>query len=216
MYFKTQVFKHFSWAFFAVLLLSSPLLFMEKEFLSLWLNKLHNPFLDFLFKYSTYLGDGWLLIPLFLFVLSRNYFLSLVFALATVIESVLVQLVLKNGFFADVVRPIKYIAQSNLLHRVDGVDIHTMHSFPSGHTQTAFLLVSILILFCKRRSSAYALLFLAMLIGLSRVYLLQHFFIDIWFGALIGYLFPVIIGLLFYKYSRLAIDPKWNRGFLSR
>lgn len=212
MYFKTHAFKHFSWAFFVLLLLSSPLLFIEKEFLSLWLNGHHNPFLDVVFKYATHLGDGLILIPVFIFALSRNYFLSLVLALSTIIESLLVQLVLKNGFFADVVRPIKYIAQSDLLHRVDGVNIHSMHSFPSGHTQTAFLLAVFIVLFCKRSYAAYILLFLATMVALSRVYLLQHFFIDVWVGSIIGYVFLVLTLLVFTKYFEVYKNPDRKRG----
>lgn len=216
MYLKSQIFKHFSWAFIALLLLSSPLLFKDKTFLNIWLNQHHNLFLDYFFKYITNLGNGWVLLFVLIFALSRNYFLSLVFVLSTLFEFLLVQPVLKHGFFADIVRPIKYIAQSELLHKVPGVDISTLHSFPSGHTQTAFLIFTILMLFCKRPTMAYVLLFFAVLVALSRVYLLQHFFIDVWFGALIGYLFPVIILLFFNKYSKLSSNAKWTKGFLSK
>jgi membrane-associated phospholipid phosphatase len=212
MYIKTHAFRHFSWAFLAMLLLSSPLLFKEKEFLSLWLNQNHHPFLDAFFKYSTHLGDGLILIPVFIFALRRNYFLSLVFALSTFVESLLVQVVLKNGFFADVVRPIKYIAQSDLLHRVEGVDIHTLHSFPSGHTQTAFLLATFIVLFCKRSSVAYVLLFLATAVALSRVYILQHFFIDVWVGSIIGYVFLVLTLIILSKYFEVYKNPNRENG----
>ncbi|MBN1651040.1 MAG: phosphatase PAP2 family protein [Bacteroidales bacterium] len=214
MYLKSQVFKHFSWVFIALLLLSSPLLFSEKSFLNIWLNQHHSFVLDQFFKYITYLGNGWVLLFVLVFALSRNYFLSLVFVLSVLFEFLLVQIVLKHGFFADIVRPIKYMAHSDLLHKVPGVDISTLHSFPSGHTQTAFLVFAFLSLFCKRRFWAYLLLFFAVSVALSRVYLLQHFFIDVWFGALIGYLFLVIIHLLFNKYSHLSSHPKWGRGFL--
>lgn len=215
MFVQNQAFKHYSWAFFTILLLSSPLLFTNKEFLDLWLNKHNSPFLDVLFKYVTYIGNGWLLLPLFLFALSRNYFLSLVLALSALFESLLVQVVLKNGFFADVVRPIKYITHSELLHYVKGVEIHTLHSFPSGHAQTAFLIFTFLALFYKRGTTTYILLFIAIMVGLSRIYLLQHFFVDVWFGALIGYLLLVIIVYLFNRYSRISNSAKWNRGFLT-
>lgn len=215
MYFENQVFKHFSWAFLALLLLSSPLLFADKEFLNLWLNQHHSPLLDTFFKYITHLGNAWVLLPLFLFALSRNYLLSLVLALSVLLESLFVQLVLKQGFFADVVRPIKYIAQSDLLHQVDGVSVYSLHSFPSGHTQTVFLVVAFLTLFCKRSSSAYILLFLAALVGLSRVYLLQHFFVDIWFGAIIGYVFLVFVYLISTHYFISYKNPKRERGPLS-
>ena len=202
MHLKSRIFKHFSWAFLALLILTSPLLFIEKEFLNLWLNQYHNSFLDAFFKYVTYLGDAWLLLPLFIFALRRNYFLSLVLFVSTVFESLLVQVVLKNGFFSDIVRPIKYISQSELLHRVEGVTVHSLHSFPSGHAQTAFLIFTFLALFCKRRAMAYVLIFVAALVSLSRVYLLQHFFVDIWVGSLIGYGFLIGIYLLFSKINK--------------
>lgn len=212
--FKSQTFKHFSWGFFAVLMVSSPLFLTDKEFLNLWLNQHHTVVLDFAFKYLTYLGDGWLLLPLGLLLLSRNYFLSLIFGISLLLESFVVQVVLKHGFFSEVVRPMKYIANSALLHRVEGVEIHSLYSFPSGHTQTAFLIFTFLALFCKRKISVYILLFVAVLVGLSRVYLLQHFFVDIWFGSLIGYTFPVLISMLFYRFSSLSQSPKWTKGFL--
>ncbi len=216
MYFKTTAFKHYSIALLAILLLSSPLFLKEKEFLSLWINQLHNPFLDQLFKYATYLGSGWVYIPVLLFALSRNYLMSLILFVSAFIEAGFVQLVLKHGFFNETLRPIRYIVHSELLHKVPGVEIHSLHSFPSGHTQTAFFLYTFLALFCKKSSTAYLFLLLALSVALSRVYLLQHFFVDVWFGSLIGYSFLVIIGLFFMKYSRLAGNPKWNQGFLKK
>jgi membrane-associated phospholipid phosphatase len=102
------------------------------------------------------------------------------------------------------------------LHRVEGVSIHSLHSFPSGHTQTAFLIFTFLALFCKRTAMAYVLIFTAALVSLSRVYLLQHFFVDIWIGSIIGYGFLVFILLAFYKYSNLSTNAKWARGFLTK
>ncbi len=216
MHFKNPAFKHFSWAFFALLLLSSPLLFKDKTVLNIWLNQHHTLFLDYFFKYVTNLGNGWVLLFVLLLALSRNYFLSFVFVLSVLFEFLLVQIVLKHGFFEDIVRPIKYIANSDLLHKVPGVNISTLHSFPSGHTQTAFLVFAFLTLFCKRRFLAYMFLLFAVSVALSRVYLLQHFFIDVWFGALIGYLFLVILLFLFNKYSPLSTHPKWTKGFWSK
>lgn len=206
MHLKTRTFKHFSWAFLSLLILTSPLLFGEKEFLNLWLNQFHSPFLDGFFKYATHLGNAWVLLPLMLFSLSRNYLLSLVLALSVLLQSLFVQLVLKHGFFADIVRPIKYISQSDLLHQVEGVTINSLHSFPSGHTQTAFLIFTFLVLFCKRPFMAYILLSFAVIVALSRVYLLQHFFVDVWFGAIIGYAFLVFVYLFSARYLLRYID----------
>jgi len=125
-------------------------------------------------------------------------------------------MVLKHGIFDQVARPIKYIANSDALHRVAGVEIHTMHSFPSGHTQTVFLLFTFLAFMCKRTYGAYFLLLLAVFVGLSRVYLLQHFFIDIWFGSLIGYSIPVLLWVLVFKHYSWPQNSVWQSGLLKK
>lgn len=216
MNFQSQPLKHFGIALGIILLLSSPLLFMDKTILTFWLNERNTPFFDILFKYLTYLGSGWVLLPLFLVFLSRNYFMSLLLVVSALLESVLVQMVLKHGIFDQVARPIKYIANSDVLHRVAGVEIHTMHSFPSGHTQTAFLFFTFLALFCKTKAGAYFLLLVAVFVGLSRVYLLQHFFIDIWFGSLIGYSIPVLLWALVFKRYSWPQSAAWQRGLLKK
>lgn len=204
--------KHYSIAFLIILSLSSSLFFKEKEFLNIWLNQKHHIAPDVFFKYITLLGSAWFLIPLLLFSLFRSYFLSLVLIVSAFIEFIIVQLILKNGFFSDVLRPIAYISESELLHKVDGVVIHSLHSFPSGHAQTAFLIFTFLTFFCKRNIFAYFFLFIAVLISLSRVYLLQHFFVDVWFGALIGYSVLVIVFLAFSTW--IKPDSKLTQSHL--
>lgn len=207
---KRQPIKYFSIAFLTILLLSSSLFFKEKEFLNIWLNQYHHLGLDVFFKYITLLGSAWFLIPLLLFSLFRSYFLSLVLIVSAFIEFIIVQLILKNGVFSDVLRPIAYISESELLHKVDGVIIHSLHSFPSGHAQTAFLIFTFLTFFSRRILTAYFFLFIAVLISLSRVYLLQHFFVDVWFGALIGYTVLIIVFLVFSKWIK-PIQKLLNR-----
>ena len=58
------------------------------------------------------------------------------------------------------------------------------HSFPSGHAMTAFAAAFAYAAFLPR--ARYALIALASLVALSRVYLGVHFPLDVLYGALVG------------------------------
>jgi len=191
--FKDKAFRYLIFMVAAVLLLSSPLLLIDKELPTLWINQYHTAFLDHLFYYFTYLGDGLILIPVVIFLLFKRYVWAGLFTFFTIFEAVLVQLVLKKWLFAHIERPASYIPHFDSLHQVAGVNIHHLHSFPSGHTQTIFMIIIFIAL--ASRKNVYLnsfLILIAVFTALSRVYLLQHFFVDIWFGALIGFSLPVI------------------------
>jgi membrane-associated phospholipid phosphatase len=165
------------------------------------------------FYYITYLGDGWLFLIVFFVLLLRNYVLSGFFVAFVVLEAVLVQLVLKKGLFDHLQRPAGFIADFELLHQVPGVDLNYLHSFPSGHTQSAFLMAFfLLLLFQNYKSLQLIIPIIAMLVGISRVYLLQHFFIDVWFGAFIGFVLPFVSIYLLQKYNKYPVSEK---GLLS-
>ncbi|WP_096085953.1 glycosyltransferase family 39 protein [Agaribacterium haliotis] len=64
-------------------------------------------------------------------------------------------------------------------------------SFPSGHTTTAFLTASVLILWTDKRWLKFGLAVLAVLAGMSRIWLGVHWPIDVLVGAGIGTLVGV-------------------------
>lgn len=197
------------WVYLVFLILGIPLLFAPKENFSLWLNAYHSPFLDTFFAYLTHLGDGLVFIPVFLLLLWRNYILSAFFAAFIGLEAVIVQLVLKKGIFAHLTRPPSYIENFDQLYQIPGVELHHLHTFPSGHTQSAFLTAFFLILlFQNYRYIQIIIPGIAVLVGLSRVYLLQHFFIDIWFGALIGFILPYFTLFFLQKTNRYPLSGK--------
>ena len=76
-------------------------------------------------------------------------------------------------------------------------------SFPSGHTMSAFALFGLVaLLLPQKKSVALVILFLAVLVGISRVYLIHHFFIDIYAGSIIGALLALIIYQTWLKFQR--------------
>ena len=128
---------------------------------------------DFVFKYVTYLGDGMLfaiLIILFLFIRLKWALLLFVSSLLTLITVFVAKRIIFNG----VPRPLKYFEGTNVLHLVDGVKLHSMHSFPSGHAITAFAIFMILVLIVQNKYLKTLFVMTAILAGFSRVYLSQH------------------------------------------
>jgi membrane-associated phospholipid phosphatase len=149
-----------------------------------WINSHHTKTLDYFFAAITLLGDGLWVIPVLLYLLFVRFAYVLQFAFASILCGALVSLG-KRILFTDAGRPITYLDNS-LLHFVEGVKVHTHHSFPSGHTATAFTIAVALSLYLKNRNATVVLLVLATLVGYSRIYLLQHFLLDAAAGACIG------------------------------
>ena len=120
-----------------------PLLFLGKGAVVMAINELHSPWLDFFFRYATHLGDGVLfaLVAVGIVIWKRRYWLA--FAIAGIGHAALVQLG-KRVIFPDSPRPMGYFSEDVLLHLVEGVKVHTQHSFPSGHTATGFALAAII------------------------------------------------------------------------
>lgn len=160
----------------------------------LLLNTYHCRFLDVLFKILTNLGDGVLSILLIitLFILKKRKKAStLLIAYAS--SSLLAQLT-KRIF--DLPRPRLMLEQQNINYAnfVPGVILHDHHSFPSGHTASAFALATVLVLVFKKYKISIPCILMAFLIGYSRIYLAQHFLLDVLVGAALG----VICSLLGY------------------
>lgn len=114
-----------------------------------------------------------------------------------------------KSFFAHD-RPVAFFEKlGNLdsINLIDGVyNIAGQTSFPSGHTMSGFALFGILaLLLPKKNSTGFICFVIALLIGISRVYLVQHFLKDIYLGALMGSLIAL---LLFWWQSHIPIDEK--------
>ncbi len=173
-----------------------PLLVFPKGELELLINKFHYPVLDAFFKYATNLGDGVLLAILLIGVLFYNYYTAILTAFSILVQSLLVSL-FKRWIFNGLVRPTAFFDQSISLNFVEGVDVHTTNTFPSGHTATGFALFALLFIILNNQKMIVSILFflLAFLVGFSRVYLLQHFVVDVYFGAIIG-IISVVVALL--------------------
>jgi len=180
---------------------------LNKVDLQIILNNINNGFLDFFFKYCTLLGSGWFaLILIAVILVFINIRLSLLLTIANITTGLFVQ-GLKKIIFEDSFRPAALIKN---LHFVQGVDIHLYNSFPSGHTATAFALFFALSLLTQSLLAKWFFFILALLIGYSRIYLSQHFLIDVLVGSIIGTFFFLLTFWLFGSKWE-----KWNHPLLS-
>lgn len=194
--------------FFLLLLLLLPVLLINKSYLIVHINKLRNPFFDTFFKYITHFGDGLMLIPLVFITLRYKLKWLAIFVVAFLFHVALVHL-FKQGIMNDAYRPYRFFEVQNRLHLlnfIEGVTIRKFNTFPSGHTATAFFIASFFALKIKNKTTTITLIVLALFAGFSRIYLLQHFHIDVYFGMFFGVISTTIAHKLIKKYPK-----RWHR-----
>ena len=159
----------------------------------LFVNKHNSEFLDLLFKFITNLGHGLFAIVIVLALLFWRYRYSIT-VLVAYLSSGLISQVFKRFIFPTTLRPAALC--DDACHFVEGIKLHYHHSFPSGHTTSAFAVFVCLAFFARNKSLQCLFFVLAIATGYSRIYLSQHFFIDVYFGALIGVIFAIFTILL--------------------
>ena len=168
-----------------------------------WLNSEHTVNLDLVFRALTFLGDGWFAAMVaVLFILIRFRY-SIMVASASLASGFLAQF-LKRVVFREMDRPAAYLEQMPDLALVSGVDLHHHFSFPSGHTTTAFAILVLAGLISGKRWIHFVMMLLAWAVGLSRVYLSQHFLMDVLAGSFLG----LLSALLFYWYFQ-RMNWRW-------
>ncbi len=179
------------------------ILIYDKQNFHLLLNQFHTPFWDTFFKYATFLGDGLMfgILFLLLFLIQRKWPWILVIS---GILTLIITHFLKKIIFKGVPRPVGDLGTENL-HLVEGVQMALWNSFPSGHTITAFCIGTILCLHFKKCTSQYLWFSLALIAALSRVYLSQHYWIDIFVGSFIGIAIGFLSTGLFSNLKRSAL-----------
>lgn len=171
------------------------------------INQLHTPWADVFFKYMTQVGDGFFAVFVVLILLFIQRLWAGLAGLCFLVSGIVTQF-LKRVVFDDEVRPSKFFeGQWAGFHRVEGVDLLTSNSFPSGHTTSAFAVFCLLALLVRDKRWGGVFLMLACLVGYSRLYLFQHFMIDVYVGSLIGTITTVLLYYYFYSRNRLGISP---------
>ena len=206
--------------FFILLLLyfitgAALLIYFEKGEIELWVNRHHHFWNDYFFSRITFLGDGYFALALVLvLLLLRSVYQAAVLGLSVLSTSLPVQSC-KRFFFSHEPRPLMYFKDYPDIHLVNDVEVHSYHSFPSGHSAQAFAIFLSLALLTKNKTFAPTFFSLAFLTAYSRVYLFQHFFIDTYFGAFFAVIMTFITYIILTK-SRLGTAEKFQTGLLNR
>ncbi|WP_075590277.1 phosphatase PAP2 family protein [Labilibacter marinus] len=186
----------------------------SKGELLLALNSVATKPLDEFFRLFTHLGLGGvlgILAGIFLFI---RYYYSILFA-ASLLSAGIFTYLLKQVIFQGMPRPTKFLGVDSLHHIIEGFKYHGSGSFPSGHTMTAFAGAFAVTIVLKSKRAGFIAFGIAFLVGISRVYLCQHFFMDIYAGALIGTAYT--LGLHYWLGHHLGWDtnPKFNGNLIS-
>jgi membrane-associated phospholipid phosphatase len=196
-----------------IILLGLALIYLlgtEKGAFVLWLNGTHTPWLDLFMKYFTYFGYAiWyfiLIVALFFYRIKYAITLIVIGLATTVIFQSLRHLV-----FDDSLRPAAYFADMQDLTFVDGVRIYGKHSFPSGHSTTAFALGCFLSLINRSKWIGALLLTMAVIVGVSRIYLALHFLEDVIVGSLFGILITIAGYMAIASVHKFWYNPKWDK-----
>ena len=197
------------------LILAVALLIVPKAELHLALCQPHTTFLDTIIPFFTNLVDWlpYLIVVLLLFYRAGwSTFLASNLLLTTLIVQPIKHIV-------HAPRPLTWFAEympDITLPLVEGVRMNHWLSFPSGHTATFFALffcVSI-ILCAENVKGKYILSFLCFLCAsfgaYTRIYLSQHFALDIFAGILIAVCSTLILYFFLVKNTKNTRFWDWN------
>jgi len=207
--------KYFFATYFLFLVVAVFLLLsFSKADLHIFLNRLNTPFFDEFFKYATFLGDGLMIAILFVVLLGYRYRFAFAFLIGALLTSGVVQL-FKKVLLENMYRPSKYfeLFETYQLHLVEGVNLHSLQSFPSGHTATAFNIFFFLALISKNNGIKILCAVLAATVAYSRVYISQHFMVDITVGSVIGIILTFIIFYWSTKWGKAWLNKSLNSTF---
>jgi len=178
------------------------LLFMGKNDIHLIINKLNNPFFDWIFKYATTLAEGVGIGAVLLLTLFLRLRWTIIVSSALMCNTVIIY-ILKKMVFSDVARPKVFFSQLTSWHTVDGIHLHSHMSFPSGHTAAAFTLFFGLAICLKNKKFGLPLFIVSFMVGYSRMYLSQHYLRDVIAGSVVGIIIAILAYYAVKKSNRL-------------
>ncbi len=183
--------------------------------LILFFSENRSPFGDAFFRNFTKMGEE----IVYIVSLAVLLFYRFRYAILVPLTAVLVTIVSFSAkSFFSFNRPSVFFQKDNIIDQinlVEGVQLLTgPTSFPSGHTMSGFAMYGLLaFLFPKKKAWAVLFFLMALLVGISRIYIVQHFLRDVVSGAVCG---TVLALLIYYLQARIPYNPHsiWDKGIL--
>ncbi len=159
--------------------------FTDKGSIVLFINKYSTPALDSFFLFVTNIGLGnFVAIAGILFLLYRIRWG--LFVLVNLLWVGIFTNLFKRIIFQGIPRPFHHFLYDDFPRFIHDAPLIYYNSFPSGHTMTIFGFCAVLAYLFQNKLLSLFLFLLALLVGISRIYLLQHFFMDVYAGAIFG------------------------------
>lgn len=190
------------------------ILCLSKGDLHLLLCNRHTHARDIFYKYYTQVAE-WFPYVVCISLLLCSKIGNGILASACLIISALTTQLLKHAFIAP--RPITWF-DTHMPHislpLVDGVEMHSWFSFPSGHTTSFFALMFVIAIITTdqiQKNKTFTIcvqiicFLLATLGAYSRIYLSQHFALDVLGGLIVGIGICCACYAFFIRYK----DQKW-------
>lgn len=164
-----------------------------------------NPAINTFYKYFTHVGDGVFAVILAVVVMFFNFKRGQYVLVAYIFAGVTSSLI---KYFFNYIRPFHYFNwyhKHYTLNLVNGVDMLGERSFPSGHSTAAFVVFSALAFSTENKLAKLIFFIIAINAAFSRMYLSQHWLVDVLTGSLIGITYAIILYFTFYKSDRFHI-----------
>lgn len=188
-------------------------IYYSRESIYYTINSFHFAAADLFFTSITHLGDALSCLLISLVAGLLNYRKGLLLATSYLLTAAIAQL-LKRIF--DAPRPKIYFESSlQDIYFIPGLDLLTVHSFPSGHTVSIFTAATVLTYVSRKKAWGIVFLAVAILVGYSRMYLSQHFFEDVVVGSVIG-VFLTAIWLSWIDRLGFLQQENWDRGLFKK
>lgn len=181
------------------------------------LNRVHEVFhditwLNYAIKYISVLaahGEISIACCAILLIFKRTRRCGLAMAVALVVDFVVVNLILKNAVGRERPWTHEELGWAEDFYAQYGIELSRDYCFPSGHTAVTFCAVAVLVIFY--RAKAIPAVFVALLIGFSRIYLCEHYVSDVAAGIIIGSLCGVA-GYYIYRAVERAVLRAYDKN----
>jgi membrane-associated phospholipid phosphatase len=170
------------------------------------MNGLHTSLLTIFFQNITFCGDGLFTIIVFAIIMisfKKHRELGVVLLISYLSSGLLSQII---KHFVMSPRPSVYFEAHHYTYYLDTFSNCRIgfRSFPSGHTASAFAMVTVFTIYFKKRHVWALCLLFAVAIGYSRIYLAHHFLIDVLAGGILGILSSTF-SILWYSKNKFKI-----------